>query len=92
MPFIERLKRETVVHDISSKVDYRRLAQHRRGLFYTRHDFEDPDAKVEAQFRALADACHEAVGPTEVKVMMGRKLPIPQACECPAPVLAWALP
>ncbi|CAL5221501.1 g3705 [Coccomyxa viridis] len=80
VPFIERLQRETVVHDISSKVDYRRLAQHRRGLFYTRHDFEDPDAEVEAQFRALADACHEAVGPTEIKVMMGRKLPIPQAC------------
>lgn len=81
VPFIERLKRETVVHNISSKVDYRRLAQHRRGLFYTRHDFGDPDAEVEAQFKALAEACHETVGPSEVKVMMGRKLPVPQACE-----------
>ena len=70
-----------MVHDINSKVDYRRLAQHRRGLFYTPHDFEDPDAEVEAQFRALAEACHEATGPTEIKVMMGRKLPVPQACE-----------
>ena len=83
LPFIERLKRETVVHDIASQVDYRRLAQHRRGLFYTCHDFDDPDAEVEAQFRALAEACHEPTGPTEVAVMMGRKLPVPQACEAP---------
>ena len=81
LPFIARLKQETTVHDINSKVDYRRLAQHRRGLFYTSHDFQDPDAEVEAQFTALAEACHEASGPTEVKVMMGRKLPVPQACE-----------
>ena len=81
LPFIARLKAETAVHDINSKVDYRRLAQHRRGLFYTTHDFQDPDAEVEAQFRALAEACHEPSGPAEVKVMMGRKLPVPQACE-----------
>ena len=81
LPFIARLKAETAVHDINSKVDYRRLAQHRRGLFYTSHDFQDPDAEVEAQFTALAEACHEPSGPAEVKVMMGRKLPVPQACE-----------
>ena len=28
MPFIERLSRETRVHDISSSIDYRRLAHH----------------------------------------------------------------
>ena len=81
LPFIARLKQETTVHDINSTVDYRRLAQHRRGLFYTAHDFQDPGAEVEAQFRALAEACHEPSGPTEVRVMMGRKLPVPQACE-----------
>jgi predicted ATPase len=83
LPFIARLKKETVVHDINSDTDYRRLAQHRRGLFYTRADFEDPDAEAELQFQALARACHKPVAPADVEVMMGRHLHVPAACPPP---------
>jgi cell division protein ZapE len=79
LPFIERLKQHARVHDISSATDYRRLAQHRAGLFYTPEGFADPDAEVDAQFAALAAACHSDAEPVEVEVAMGRHLHVPAA-------------
>ncbi len=70
-----------MVHDISSATDYRRLAQHTNGLFFTPQEFSDPDAEAAAHFEALAAACHKPTGPTSVEVMMGRHLPVPAACE-----------
>lgn len=83
LPFIARLKEMTVVHDISSDTDYRRLAQHHRGLFYTPGDFEDPDREAEEHFEALAKACHLPIGPVDAEVMMGRHLHVPAACAHP---------
>ena len=62
----------------------RRLAQHRSGLFYTPDDFPDPDAEVDAQFQALAAACHADVKPVQVEVAMGRHLAVPAASASPA--------
>ncbi|CAL8468725.1 g8265 [Coccomyxa elongata] len=80
LPFIARLNEQTVVHDISSATDYRRLAQHTNGLFFTPQEFSDPDAEAAAHFEALAAACHKPTGPASVEVMMGRHLPVPAAC------------
>ena len=79
LPFIARLQQATRVLDIASGTDYRQLAQHRRGLFYTPADFPDPDAEAEAQFASLAAACHEPVVDARVEVAMGRHLSVPAA-------------
>lgn len=38
LPFIERLQRRCVVHDMASGVDYRRLAHHARGTYFIAPD------------------------------------------------------
>ena len=88
LPFIARLKKQTVVHNISSATDYRRLAQHSNGFYYTPQEFADPDAEAVAHFEALAAACHKDIRPADVEVMMGRHLPVPAACMflCPLPL------
>lgn len=63
-----------MVHDMASPVDYRRLAQHHRGLY-----FVTPD-KDQALYEAFMlagedDAPHEEV----VEVAMGRTLHVPEA-------------
>ena len=70
--------------DIASGTDYRQLAQHRRGLFYAPADFENPDAEADAQFAALAAACHEPVQGARVEVAMGRHLSVPAASARPS--------
>lgn len=74
------------MHNISSVTDYRRLAQHTNGLFYTPQEFADPDAEAAAHFEALAAACHTPIGPAEIEVMMGRHLPVPTAGALSAPL------
>ena len=81
-----------MVHDISSATDYRRLAQHTNGLFFTPQEFSDPDAEAAAHFEALAAACHKSIGPASVEVMMGRHLPVPAACERSSSVLVHRKP
>ena len=84
LPFIARLKAAARVLDIASDTDYRQLAQHRRGLFYTPADFDAPDAEADAQFAALAAACHEPITNARVQVAMGRHLSVPAASARPA--------
>ncbi|KAK9844048.1 hypothetical protein WJX81_002985 [Elliptochloris bilobata] len=77
LPFIDRLGRETRVHDISSSIDYRRLAHHSQGLYFTPGNCEDPHAELAASFRMLAAACLEDAAPARVQVAMGRHLDVP---------------
>ncbi|KAK9829131.1 hypothetical protein WJX72_004055 [[Myrmecia] bisecta] len=77
LPFIARLKKETVVHDMASPTDYRKLAHHRRGLYFTPVDFPDPSEELERRFSEMT-ASH-TVAPARIQVMMGRYLDIPQA-------------
>ena len=69
MPFIHRLKAQCVVHDMASATDYRRLAQHRGGLYFT-----PPVGDVELHERFLELANNSPVVPQTVQVAMGRQL------------------
>lgn len=77
MPFIERLKSACVIHDMVSPTDYRRLAQHRSGLYFVSRERE---AELEGRFLELAN--HQPVGPQEVEVAMGRRLRLPRVGGC----------
>lgn len=80
LPFIDRLKKETEVHDMASPVDYRRLAHHRKGLYFSPRDSKDPDEELTAHFASLADtAGGQPPEPRQISVQMGRKLNIPLA-------------
>jgi hypothetical protein len=56
MPFIHRLKIECDGHDMASPVDYRRLAQHQRGLYFVTpsRDEDVYEAFIEVRRRRLA--------------------------------------
>jgi predicted ATPase len=53
LPFIERLQRRCVVHDMASGVDYRRLAHHARGTYFVAPDRDA--ALAEAFARAAVE-------------------------------------
>ena len=80
LPFIKRLKEETEVHDMASPVDYRRLAHHRKGLYFSPRDSKNPDGELTEHFAHLAaNAGGDAPEPREIAVQMGRKLHVPLA-------------
>ena len=80
LPFIKRLKEEAEVHDMASPVDYRRLAHHRKGLYFSPRDSKDPDGELTEHFAHLAaNAGGDAPQPREIAVQMGRKLNVPLA-------------
>ena len=65
---------ECMEHDMDSRTDYRKLAHHHRGLYFTELD---RDAALHETFVELTN--HQDIGPAEVTVQMGRKLPVPEA-------------
>jgi len=80
LPFIKRLKTESEVHDMASPVDYRKLAHHSKGMYFTPRDSEDADGELTRHFADLA-AIAGGGAPThrQVAVQMGRKLEVPLA-------------
>ena len=60
-----------------SEVDYRRLAQHRRGLYFTG---EGACKVLQETFETLTNK--NPIQPTEVAVQMGRTLAVPKAGGC----------
>ncbi len=59
---------------MDSRTDYRKLAHHHRGLYFTE---PDRDTALHETFTELVN--HQPIGPAVVTVQMGRKLPVPEA-------------
>jgi len=77
LPFISKLKRACVVHDMASPTDYRKLAKHRGGLYFTSENRE-----TELQERFLELANNSPVAPQSIEVAMGRTLEMPRTGGC----------
>lgn len=79
LPFIDRLKSSCVVHDMASAIDYRRLAQHKEGLYFigTRSDADDALWK---RFIELTN--QNPIRSMTIEVAMGRSLEIPRVGGC----------
>lgn len=77
LPFIHRLKNACVVHDMASPTDYRRLAQHRGGLYFTGKTREQD---LYERFLELAN--NNPVQTQSVEVAMGRRLQMPRVGGC----------
>ena len=68
------------VHDMASVTDYRRLAHHHRGLFFTDDKREE---ELQARFQEVAQP--HSTRPIRVDVIMGRTLDVAQAGKQPRP-------
>ncbi|GLC33066.1 hypothetical protein PLESTB_000374200 [Pleodorina starrii] len=95
MPFIHRLKTQCRAHDMDSSTDYRRLAQHQRGLYFVvpRTAAKSSSSSSSSSSgspgsgsgsdplmeRFLDVAGGVVPAPTRVEVMMGRSLEVPLA-------------
>jgi predicted ATPase len=77
LPFISNLKRACVVHDMASPTDYRKLAQHRGGLYFTSENRE-----IELQERFLELSNNSPVVSQLIEVAMGRTLEMPRTGGC----------
>ncbi|EFJ47611.1 hypothetical protein VOLCADRAFT_61252, partial [Volvox carteri f. nagariensis] len=83
MPFIHRIKVRCRCHDMNSTTDYRRLAQHQRGLYFS----SPPSSSLYSplgdplleRFRELVSEAGVSPAPGRVEVMMGRSLEVPLA-------------
>jgi protein AFG1 len=79
LPFIARLQRACVAHDMESPVDYRRLATHADGLYFVG---PGAGARLEARFAELANGAPPA--PLAAPVAMGRTLALRRVAGCVA--------
>lgn len=79
LPFIQRLKDHCLVHDMDSRTDYRKLAQHHRGLYFVTPSREED---LYERFTELANG--KPVRREWVDVAMGRQLELPRAGGCVA--------
>jgi peroxisome-assembly ATPase len=68
------LQKECVVHDMASVTDYRKLAHHRRGLY-----FVDPQREEELYETFVQLTNRRPIRSVAVEVMMGRYLEVPKA-------------
>ena len=78
LPFIHRLKTACHVHDMNSTTDYRLLAKHQGGLYFTNPSMRDAD--VERRFMELAN--NNPVHAVKIPVAMGRCLEMPKVGGC----------
>ena len=68
------LQSRCIVHDMASTTDYRRLAQHHRGLYFTD---DQRDQELDTRFEELIG--HQEPQQATVEVQMGRKIRVPAA-------------
>jgi hypothetical protein len=64
---------------MNSGTDYRRLAHFHRGLYFTRPDFDDPDAELEDRFEEVVREGQKPEHQERVEIMMGRHMDIARA-------------
>lgn len=72
------MQKACIVHDMNSVTDYRRLAHHHRGLYFT-----DDQKEEELQARFEEVAAPNSTRPMRVDVIMGRTLEVAQAGKLP---------
>ena len=77
LPFIEMLKQKCVVHDMDSERDYRMLAHHTAGLYFTSSQREE---ELESRFLELSN--QNPIKSLTVKVEMGRELVLHRTGGC----------
>jgi predicted ATPase len=74
LPFIAKLKKACIVHDMASGTDYRKMAHHHRGLYFVG---SHADEQLQQRFN---DVTHgQKVQGETVQVMMGRNIQVPKA-------------
>jgi len=79
LPFIDTIKERCVVHDMESDRDYRKLAHHEEGLYFTGKFREE---ELEARFVELSN--RNPIGTMRVDVEMGRELELHRVGGCVA--------
>lgn len=72
LPFIALLKERCIVHAIGSSTDYRKLNDAEEGFYFYG---EGASVRLREKFQILTDG--NLAKPTEVEVVMGRKLQVP---------------
>jgi peroxisome-assembly ATPase len=77
IPFIERLKKECIIHDMASPVDYRKLASHRSGIY-----FVSPSREEDLWERFMELTNRVELKMVEVEVAMGRRLKLQRVGGC----------
>lgn len=77
LPFIARLKEKCVIHDMESERDYRKLAHHASGLYFTSSYRE---AELESRFKELSN--QNVITSITIDVEMGRKLTLHRTGGC----------
>lgn len=77
LPFIERLKKECIIHDMASPVDYRRLASHRSGLY-----FVSPSREEDLWDRFVELTNQNPIKALKIEVAMGRFIELPKVGGC----------
>lgn len=77
LPFIARLKDMCVIHDMESRTDYRKLAQHRSGLYFT-----GPYADKELEDRFMELSNNNPITKQDIEVAMGRHLKMRRVGGC----------
>ena len=77
LPFIRRLKATCKIHDMASPTDYRRLAQHKGGLYFVS---ASRNQELETRFLELTN--NQPVTSQCIDVAMGRTLPLPRVGGC----------
>lgn len=79
LPFIETIKERCMVHDMESDRDYRKLAHHAEGLYFTGSFREE---ELEDRFMELTNK--NPIGTLRVDVDMGRELQLRRVGGCVA--------
>ncbi|XP_004343664.1 ATPase n2b [Capsaspora owczarzaki ATCC 30864] len=79
LPFIALVESKCNVYQLSSGIDYRKVARPSSNLFLSPDNSKDPDADVFAIFNKLAEEEHGFVAPASLSVF-GRTVNVPAAC------------
>jgi predicted ATPase len=77
LPFIESLKDKCVIHNMESTIDYRKLAHHATGLYFTS---ENREQELHDRFIELTN--NNPIHPETVQVEMGRQLTLSKVGGC----------
>ncbi|KAI8109820.1 hypothetical protein M9434_001099 [Picochlorum sp. BPE23] len=77
LPFIDTLKKKCVIHDMDSERDYRKLAHHASGLYFTS---DQRESELESRFIELTNK--NPIEPMVIEVEMGRRLKIGRVGGC----------
>ena len=77
LPFIEMIKKKCVIHNMDSAVDYRKLAHHTSGVYFTSRNREQ---ELYSRFMELTNK--QPLGPMTIEVDMGRHLTIAKTGGC----------